>query len=70
MMSQLWRSRKRRKASKGKSEKVGQSQKPGCKTGPLKKFFFCNTKAWRHPQYNVWHEKAKIMNGVSTKKAA
>jgi hypothetical protein len=62
MMFKNWKSRIRAKRARGKSERAGNN-KPTCQTNPLKKFFFCNPKAYKHPQYNVWHRKAKKMNG-------
>lgn len=61
-MQQNWKSRKNRK---GKFANGGNTQKKGknCQTDELKKFFFCNPKAYKHRDYEKYHERAKRGQG-------
>jgi len=51
-----WRSRQRTKKS---SQTPGKTKGDTCQTNPIKKFFASSPKAYKHLDYDRWHEKFK-----------
>lgn len=55
--------RRKRIRQQGKASRTpGKLKNESCQTNPIKRFFACSTKAYKHPQYEVWHEEFKRMN--------
>lgn len=44
------------------SRTPGKTKGGNCTTDPIKKFFACSPKAYKHPQYNVWNDKFRKAN--------
>jgi hypothetical protein len=62
-----WRARKIAKRGK-QSQTPGKAKGDRCMTGKIKKFFFSHPHAFRHPQYQIWHDLAKGYAGASKEK--
>lgn len=57
----VWKGKQKTRGNKA-SRTPGKLKGKNCKTDPIKKFFASNSKAYRHPDYGVWHEEFKRMN--------
>lgn len=44
------------------SRTPGKMKGDHCQTNRVKKFFACNTKAYKHKDYQSWHEEFKRLN--------
>lgn len=55
--------RKKRKATKA-SQTPGKDKGDHCQTGGQKKYFFTHPHAFRHSDYQKWHNEAKRLNNV------
>jgi hypothetical protein len=57
--------RRNRIQKQGKASRTaGKTKGLNCQTDPQKKFYASSPKAFRDPQYNVWHDEFKRMNKV------
>jgi hypothetical protein len=62
-----WRANIIKKRGK-QSQTPGKSKGDRCMTGKMKKYFFCHPHAFRHPQYQVWHDLARGYAGGKPEK--
>lgn len=44
------------------SQTPGKTKGERCMTGKMKKYMACSPKAYKHSQYEKWHEMFKKMN--------
>jgi hypothetical protein len=57
-----WKSKQFAHGTKS-SRTPGKTKGPTCQTDSVKKFFFTHPHAYMHPQYGVWCQIARNMNG-------
>lgn len=55
-----WRAKQILKRNKA-SRTPGKTKGGNCTTDAQKKFFFTSTKAYKHRDYERWHQKAKAL---------
>jgi hypothetical protein len=57
----IWKGRSKSRGNKA-SRSPGSSKNEWCQTDPMKRFFACHPKAYKHPQYHKWHDAFKKAN--------
>lgn len=62
MMRSGWQGWRRKNRSQP-SHSPGKDKGERCTTSPMKKFFACSPKAYKHKQYMEWHNKFKGYSG-------